>query len=437
MVSPVGAFCARAADAGAAWDEVPEILARIKPPVFPDAAFDVTRYGAVGDGTADCTTAFAHAIAACHDAGGGRVEVPAGTFLSGAIHLLSGVNLHLEKDATIKFSTDPKKFLPVVFVRDSAELMNYSPFIYAFEQENIAITGDGTLDGQATNSVWPDWVKKSGPDGAALEKMGDEEIPVEKRIMGEGHFIRPNFVVPCRCRNVLIEGVRIVDSPAWEIQPLYCTNVIVRGVNIFSHGKNNDGCDPDSSTDVWITHCVFSTGDDCIAVKAGRGHDGRRVNIPCQNVVIQDCTFNQGHGGVTLGSETAGGLRNVFAENCEFNSPDLDQAMRFKTNPARGGFIEDVYIRNCHVKTARYGIYMTMHYPGSGTKEGDAMPVVRDIDIENCTFDNLIKQPVYIEGWSPSARISDVTINGCHFPVDAAANTITNAERIHIDGRDF
>ena len=168
--------------------------------------------------------------------------------------------------------------------------------------------------------------------------------------------------------------------------------------------------------------------------RPGRDHDGRRVNVPCQNVVIRNCLFKDGHGGVTLGSETAGGLKNVFAENCEFDSPNLDQAMRFKTNPARGGYIENIYIRNCRVKTARFGIYMTMRYASSGAKEGNAIPTVRDIDIRDCSFDRLTRQPIVIEGWSPTAQITDVTIANCRFPADADPNTITNAVRIHIVG---
>jgi polygalacturonase len=411
--------------AARAWRSVPEILARIVPPKFPARKFDIIKFGAVGDGTNDCTEAFANAIAVCNKSGGGKVIVPPGKFLTGAIHLLN-------KGATILFSTDPKKFLPVVFSRDTAEVMNYSPFIYAFEQTNVAVTGEGTLDGQASKSVWQDWVYKSKADTELLTEMGDKEIPVAQRIFGEGHLIRPTFVEPVRCKNVLIEGIRVVDSPAWELHPLYCTNVTVRGVGVSSHGKNNDGCDPDSCTDVLIRDCIFDTGDDCISVKAGRDHDGRRVNIPCQNIVIQNCIFKDGHGGVTLGSETAGGLRNVFAENCEFDSTNLDQAMRFKTNPARGGFIEDIFIRNCSVKTARYGIYMTMRYASSGTKDGDAIPIVRNIDIRDCSFGTLTKQPVVIEGWSPTAQITDVTIANCRFPANANASTVTNAARIHI-----
>ncbi len=416
------------------WAQVPEILQRIQPPQFPDRDFSVTNFSAAGDGTTDCTAAFAKAIAACHQAGGGRVTVPAGKFLTGAIHLSSGVNLHLESGTTILFSTDPERFLPVVFSRDMAEMMNYSPFIYAYGQTNIAITGEGTLDGQASKSVWPGFVAKSKPDAEQLMAWGDQEIPVSQRIMGRGHFIRPNFIEPVRCRNVLIAGVRVVDSPMWEIHPLYCTNVTVQGVSIASHGKNNDGCDPDSCTDVLIKDCVFDTGDDCIAVKSGRDHDGRRVNIPSQNIVIQNCEFKDGHGGVTLGSETAGGLRNVFAENCRFDSPNLDMALRFKSDATRGGFIENVFIRNCTVDTARTGIHMTLKYTKGAT--GNFVPRVGNIDIRDCEFHALSRQGIFIEGL-PNGKISDVTIANCSFPLPENANVITNAVRVKLENNRF
>jgi polygalacturonase len=422
---------AKAADG---WQLVPQILQRLQPPVFPARDFCVTNFGALGDGVTDCTKSFADAIAACQQAGGGRVTVPPGKFLSGAIHLLSGVNLHVEKDATILFSPDPEKFLPVVFSRDVSEMMNYSPFIYAFEQTNIAVTGEGTLDGQASKSVWPGFVAKSKPDADRLIAMGDQEVPVAQRVLGRGHFIRPNFIEPVRCRNVLLEGVRVVDSPMWEIHPLYCTNVTVRGVSISSHGKNNDGCDPDSCTDVLIKDCVFDTGDDCIAVKAGRDHDGRRVNIPCQNVVIQNCEFKDGHGGVTLGSETAGGLKNVFAENCRFDSRNLDMAMRFKTDATRGGFIENIFIRHCTVDTARTGIHMTLKYSKGVT--GNFIPRVGHIDIRDCEFHALTRQGIFIEGLA-NGKISDVTIANCAFESPEAANVITNAVRVKLEADHF
>jgi polygalacturonase len=420
------------ADTNQPWSQMQNILRRIAPPLFPEADFEITRFGAKGDGVTDCTEAIRNAIQACNKAGGGRVVVPSGTYLTGAIHLLSNVNLYLDKEAVVRFSTNTQSYLPVVFARyECTEVMNYSPFIYALGQANIAVTGQGTLDGQASAGAWYKW-KSVKEDANRLVQMGAEGVPVEKRVFGEGHTLRPNFVQPVRCRNVLIEGVRIVNSPMWVLTPLYCTNVIIRGVTVVSTGPNTDGCDPDSCTDVLIENCDFSDGDDCIAVKSGRDADGRRVNIPCENVVIRGCTFRDGHGGVTMGSETSGGIRNVFTENCQFNSPNLDYAIRFKTNPARGGFIENIYLRNCVVKTAKTGIHMTMRYASSGARDGDTIPVMRNIEVRNTRFDQLTKQAVFIEGYSDTIRVSDVTIADCEFAPAPGPSLVTNASRIAI-----
>jgi polygalacturonase len=218
----------------------------------------------------------------------------------------------------------------------------------------------------------------------------------------------------------------------WVMNPLYCTNVTIDRVTVTCSGPNTDGCDPDSCTDVLIKDCHFSDGDDCIAIKSGRDADGRRVNIPSRNIVIQNCVFQDGHGGVTVGSETSGGVENVFAEDCHFDSPNLDIAMRLKSGMTRGGVIEHIFIRNCAVKSAKTGIGMTLKYPG--TLNGQSTPVMRDIDIRDCTFAHLSKQPVLIEGFSDSVRITDVTIANCVFPEGGAPGLITNASRIHLTG---
>ena len=331
------------------WSAVPQILSRIRAPEFPARDFPITGYGAKGDGQTDSTAAIAQAIAECSRAGGGRVLVPRGVYSTAAIHLLSNVNLHVAAGATLLFNQDPARYLPLVATRfEGVELMNYSPLIYADGQENIAITGEGTLDGNADNTHWWPW-KASADSRKALFDMGDRGVPLAERRFGAGHSLRPAFLQPCRSRNVLIEGVTIVRSPMWEVAPYDCVNVTIRNLKINSHGPNNDGCDPDSCRDVLIENCTFDTGDDCIAIKSGRDRDGRRLAKPTENVVIRNCEMKDGHGGVTIGSEMSGSVRNVYVENCRLSSPRLNQALRFKTNAMRGGTIENIYFRNIEV----------------------------------------------------------------------------------------
>ncbi|HEV8591659.1 MAG TPA: glycoside hydrolase family 28 protein, partial [Pyrinomonadaceae bacterium] len=310
-----------------AWaTEYPQILSRIKPPAFPKRDFRITKFGARPGIANDSTEAIAKAIDACSNAGGGRVVIPAGEFLTGAIHLKSNVNLYLSKGATLKFSSDASKY-PIVHTRwEGMECMNVSPFIYAFDQTNIAVTGEGTLDGQANNEHWwlwhgnPKYGWKEGMTNqraarARLYKMMETGVGINERVFGEADRLRPNFIQPYKCKNVLIEGVKIVNSPMWEIHPVLSENVTVRKVSISSHGPNNDGCDPESCKDILIEDCFFDTGDDCIAIKSGRNDDGRRIAAPTQNVIVRGCIMKDGHGGITIGSEISGGVRNVFGEN--------------------------------------------------------------------------------------------------------------------------
>ncbi len=308
------------------WGEYDRVLARIQAPTFPDRDFPITQFGARAG--SDCTHAIQQAIAACHDAGGGRVVVPAGEWQTGAIRLQSNVNLHVSEGATLRWIFDPAHH-PVVFTRwEGVECMNYSPLIYAYQQENVAVTGTGTLDGGADGDTWWAWNKKEPGEPAIqktdrdkLNEMGEAGVPVAQRVFGPGHQLRPNFIQPYACKNILIEGVTIVRSPMWELHPVLSQNITVRGVKINSHGPNNDGCDPESCRDVLIEDCVFDTGDDCIAIKSGRNNDGRRVNVPSENLVIRNCTMKDGHGGVVLGSECSGDIRNVFVENCDDGQP--------------------------------------------------------------------------------------------------------------------
>src|ERR1700752_3002288 len=430
---------------------MPQILGRIKPPTFPKRDFLITRYGAKGTGLTDSTQAFNKAIDACSKAGGGRVVVPAGTFLTGAIHLKSNVNLVVSKGATIKFSQNPEDYLPVVFSPwEGGELMNYSRFIYALDQKNIAITGEGTLDGQSDAGHWWPWNGRGAygwkegtpnqrPDRTALLEMAEKGVPVEERKFGAGHYLRPQFVQPYRCENVLIEGVTIVNSPMWELHPVLCKNVTVRGVKINSHGPNNDGCDPESCTDVLIEDCEFNTGDDCIAIKSGRNADGRRLKAPTENIIVRGCRMKDGHGGITVGSEISGGVRNLFAENCKLESPNLDHALRVKNNAMRGGLLEHLHFRNIEVGQVAHAV-ITIDFNYEEGARGSFTPVVRDYTVNNVRSGRS-KHALDVQGLAV-APILNLRLSNCNFDNVAEGNILKNVqdatfEDVRINGRSF
>lgn len=416
---------ASAAEAPVSWDGVPAILARIRAPEFPGRDFNIADFGARADGQTDCTDALRRAIAACHEAGGGRVVVKDGVFLTAAVHLKSGVNLHIAAGATLKFIPEPARYLPVVLTRyEGIECMNYSPLIYAYEQENIAVTGGGTLDGSASAQNWWGFSRGTGiaaglPDSVKLlNEYGERGVPVAERVFGAGHRLRPNFLQPYRCKNILIEGVTLINAPMWVINPVLSSNITVRGVTVSSHGSNNDGCDPDSSRDVLIENCVFDTGDDCIAIKSGKTADGRRINTPAENIIIRGCTMKDGHGGVVLGSETGGGVRNVFAEDCVMDSPNLDRALRLKTNAERGGPIENIFFRNVKVGRVAHSV-LTLDLAYWRVTTGPFPPTVRNIEMRNVTSSSS-PRALWIVGTETSiienVRIADCVFKGVEGP---------------------
>jgi unsaturated rhamnogalacturonyl hydrolase len=421
------------------WETVPTILARIKAPKFPAREFKITDFGARAGDASDNTDAIRKAIDACHAAGGGRVVVPPGVFLTGAIHLKSNVDLHVSEGATLKFSSDPAKYLPAVYTRfEGTECLNYSPLIYAFEQENIAVTGSGVLDGSASNENWWRWARRipGGGDPPAraditkLRDMGDRGVPVNERVFGAGHYLRNSFIQPYRSKNVLIEGVRIINSPMWEIHPVLSRNVTVRGVTVVSHGPNNDGCDPESSRDVLIEDCVFDTGDDCIAIKSGRDADGRRVHVPSENIIVRNCTMKDGHGGVVIGSEISGDCRNVFVEHCQMDSPNLDRALRFKSNARRGGIIENVFMRNVTIGRVSEAV-LTIDFLYDTGAEGAYRPVLRNVLLERVESTSS-PRVMWIVGF-PGVTIEDVRFTDCAFRGVDTAEVMNHAGSVSFE----
>ncbi len=392
----------------------------IKEPQFKSTTYNILDFGAIADGKTLNSESFKKAINECSKNGGGKVVVPAGKFLTGPIHLDNNVNLHLEEGAEILFSTNPNDFPIVHTTFEGMELMNYSPLIYAKGKKNIAITGKGILNGQGSNENWWPW-KGSTSEGHSygyvkgqpnqqdkenlptLMEMSEKNVAIEKRIFGNGHYLRPNFIEPFECENVLIKDVKIINAPFWIIHPFKSNHVIVDGVQVVSHGPNNDGCDPEYSKNVLIKNALFNTGDDCIAIKAGRDAEGRRVAIVTENIIVRDCKMIDGHGGVVIGSEMSAGVRNVFAYNNYMDSPNLDRAIRLKTNTRRGGFVDGVYVKNIKVGQVKEAVlHITMNYSIYGNQTGEFIPTIKNILLQDIEVENGGKYAIFADGLEQS-----------------------------------
>ena len=309
--------------------------------------------------------------------------MPAGVWPTGPIHLRSNVNLHLEAGARVLFSPHPADYLPPVLTRwEGVECYNYSPLIYARDCENVAVTGEGILDGQGR--AWWHWKKLQGPAAKRLYDAQSEGVPVEARRFGtEEAALRPQFLQFVGCRNVLVEGVTFLDGPMWTVHPVYCEAVLVRGITVRSEGPNTDGLNPDSCRHVLVEGCTFHTGDDCVAINSGMNEDGWRVGRPCEKVVIQDCTMSEGHGAVSIGSGMSGGVRDVCVRDCTITGGD--HAIRLKSMRGRGGYVEKVYVERLRVSGLRQeAILLNMFYGAStAPSRSDAPPAFRDVQVRD------------------------------------------------------
>lgn len=425
------------------WEYAKNIEQSIVTPSFKDTVYNILDFGAISDSITDCSKAINDAISKCSEDGGGMVLVPQGTYLTATIHLKSNVNLHIDEGAKLLFTQEIGKYLPVVRTRfEGMECMNYSPLIYAFKQKNIAVTGKGILDGQG--EIWWPWKGKkwSGSvdfevkedetqknDVAILTQMVADNVPVEERIFGDGHYLRSSFISPYDCENVLIQDVKLVRSSMWILHPILCENVTVKGVRIESLGPNNDGCNPECCKNVLIEDCYFDTGDDCIAIKSGRNNDGRNFGQASENIIVKNCEMVEGHGGVVMGSEISGDVRYVFAENCIMDSPHLDRAIRIKSNSLRGGVIEHIYARNIEVKEVREAILKINMYYSKET--GDHIPIARNILLENFKgFKS--KHGVWIKAYEDFPA-TNIILRNCEFQNVEKENLIENADKLSFE----
>ena len=451
------ALCARASniDFDKAFKESAKIEKQIKRTSFAKRTFYITDFGAKPHNEAEpCHEAINQAITACSLAGGGTVVVPKGTFFTGPITLKSNVNLHVSEGATLKFSTDQSLYFPGVITRwEGIDCYNARPLIYAYGETNIAITGKGTIDGQGSMEAW--WPMCGAPrygwkEGMVAQRNGGRErllmygetnTPIYKRIMTPEDGMRPQLINLYSCNTVLVEDVTLLNSPFWVIHPLFCESLIVRGVNIFNRGPNGDGCDPESCKNVLIENCVFDTGDDCIAIKSGRNNDGRKWNIPSENIIVRGCKMKNGHGGVVIGSEISGGYRNLFVENCEMDSPELDRVIRIKTSTCRGGVIENVFVRNVTVGQCREAVLrINLQYENRENCQRGFTPTVRNVHLKNVTCQKS-QLGVLIIGLEDPSLVNNISVEDSHFNnVAKDGNDIKSAKdvtfkNLYINGR--
>ncbi|MFH0969349.1 MAG: glycoside hydrolase family 28 protein [Patescibacteria group bacterium] len=365
--------------------EIPFQMPEFKDPDFPENICNISDYGAVNDGVTKNTKAFTDAMNACAEKGGGIVLVPKGSWLTGPIHFKSNINLHIEKGAEVLFSTNFEDYLPVVFTRfEGIELYNYSPLVYAKDCTNVAITGEGTLNGQGI--AWDKWNDRQDDAIYRLYQMAKENISVENRIFGtEEDALRQSFVQFVGCNNVLLKDVTIINSPMWTIHALYSENIHIRKVNVNTSGHNTDGLVIDSSKNVIVEDSYFRTGDDGISIKSGLDNDGWRVGKPSENIIIRNCRGKMGNSGVAIGSEMSGDVRNVFAYNCYFD--DMDFAFRIKSAQSRGGTVENIWVKNINADDIHINVVeLSMKYPASSVQLAEfdkRMPTLQNINISN------------------------------------------------------
>ena len=427
-----------------------------------DGFFNVLSYGASPDGQAKCTDAISKAIDAASSKGGGTVYFPPGTYLTGPIRLLSHITLYVDAGATVKFSTNFDDYLPMVLSRwEGIIVTNFSPLIYAYKAQDIAIVGRGTLDGQG--QAWWDFYRKisRGTNVVPRTKWQEEFSRLNKDTIAELNyrlldigFLRPPFIQPNECSNVLVEGVTILNSPFWNVTPVFCENVNVRGVTIISPSTspNTDGINPDSCRNIRISDCYISVGDDCITIKSGRDANGRRAGRPLENCTIVNCTLLRGHG-LSIGSEMSGGVKNVVVANCVFDG--TDRGIRIKSTRGRGGVIEDIRVSNLvmrnirdealllttfYTKTApepvseRTPIFRNMHFSGitGDAKVAGEVTGLAEMPIENVTFDDiqLETKTGFALKDTKGIEFHNVTVNTESGP----AITATTTEGLEIDG---
>ncbi|MEE8577762.1 MAG: glycoside hydrolase family 28 protein, partial [candidate division Zixibacteria bacterium] len=408
------------------YGDLPFDMGVIKEPTFPDRTFDICDYGAKDGGKVKNTKAIAEAVDACHKSGGGKVLIPEGIWLTGPIHLKSNVNLHVAEGAEVRFSQDPDDYLPVVFTRwNGVECYNYSPLIYAKDCSNIAITGKGVFDGQG--SAWWPWEEQPvNGKYPVWQKLLDSEyngIAVRDRVYGtRERGLRPQMIQLINCKKVLLEDYTSQNTPFWNNHLVYCDGVVVRNIRLLNpeDAPNSDGINIDSSKNVHIQSLFADVGDDAVCIKSGINEDGWRVGRKSENIVVENCHVKKGHGGIVFGSETSGGIRNVYVRNCLYDGTDI--GIRIKSRRGRGGGVEDVWIENIKMKNIGWNaVILNMFYAVSASDvRSETPPRFRNIIIKDITCEGAANA-IVLRGL-PERPIENITLENVTIMANSGLN---------------
>jgi len=405
------------------YQNLPFSMPRIEAPVFKNNVVSVSDFGGLGNGYTLNTEAFKKAVEALTKQGGGQLTVPAGVWYTGPIELKSNINLHLEKGALILFSSDFNLYPLVNTIFEGLQTRRCQSPISARNAENVAITGEGSINGsgeawrplkkaKVTEAFWKKVIKSGGvlkdptywfPTAGSLygESISDSNVPRGKMTdsswLAARDFLRPVMINFIECKNVLLQGVLFENSPSWNIHPLLCTNVIIDNITVRNpnFSQNGDGIDVESSKNVLIVNSSFDVGDDAICIKSGKDEEGRLRARPTENILVDNCKVFKGHGGFVVGSEMSGGVRNISVRNCQFLGTDV--GLRFKSNRGRGGLVENIFISDIYMfDIVTDSFLFDLYYIGKSSSEtlddGDVTPTVETVPpvtIETPSFRNI------------------------------------------------
>ena len=451
------------------YEDLPFDMPVLERPSIPSRTVSIKDFGAVADGFTLNTVIFNDAIEELAAKGGGTLNIPAGIYLTGPITLKSNICLNLEKGALLLFSTDRNDY-PVIDTNfEGLDIRRCTSPINATGVHDIAITGEGIIDGNGDSwrevkrrkvgdDQWKRILKKGGvlsddgkvwyPDeGYKIARATAGNLNKQSEDLDENEiisFLRPVMVSLRECENVLLEGVTFQNSPCWNIHPLWCKNVIVKDINVRNpyYSANGDGIDIDGCENVIVVGSTFDVGDDAICIKSGKDEDGRRHAKTCRNLIIDACTVYHGHGGFVVGSEMSGGVENIVVRNCDFLGTDV--GLRFKSTRGRGGEVKDIWCENIRMKDiVTYAIVFNLYYAGVAatemSKEGAAeevqadetTPYFHDIYISGITCSGAA-QAVYLNGL-PELPLRYISIENSDFIAEKGVE-IHNAIDIIVDG---